>query len=103
MLNEINHPGGNSGANLKSISHRCYRICMGADSRNHLFAPGLPLGWIQIKANQNEDLVAARDAQIRETNCLVDLQSRPESDAASDWHVPNTHRFRLARPKHAPP
>jgi len=47
-LSSLTHPGGNQGANLKSISHRCHPILVAVvwelTKKNILFAPGLPPG-----------------------------------------------------------
>ena len=40
------HPGGNPGANLKSISHRCHSILVAFVWELYRFAPGLPPGWV---------------------------------------------------------
>jgi len=44
------HPGGNPGANLKSISHRCHPILVAFVwklTKETIYLPGLPPGWIR--------------------------------------------------------
>ena len=44
----LSHPGGNTGANLKSISHRCYlfetEFAWELSEQIYSFAPGMPPG-----------------------------------------------------------
>ena len=47
VFSNLNHPGGNQGANLKSISHICYPILVASvwDLTNETI--NLPLGCLQ--------------------------------------------------------
>jgi len=68
---EGSHPGGNPGANLMSISHRCHleevAIVWELTKSNHPFAPGLSPG--RVKRRTCDESAELYEAPVRLFNC----------------------------------